>query len=169
MHVDAALTVDHLPQLLKEEGPKLLAYFARRVENHADAADLAAECFVVAVRRSHELPSDVMEARLWLYGVARNTLRNHRRGRRREAALYDALRQQVAVHIAAHESSDYADLHRAIAQLHTVDQEIVQLVHWEGFSLAEVAQLLRRRPGSVRSRYARARERLRATLTAEGP
>lgn len=48
-----------------------------------------------------------------------------------------------------------------------MDQEIVKLIHWEGFSQVDVAQLLDRPPGTIRSRYARARTLLLATLTVE--
>ena len=62
----------------------LLAYAMRRVEQPEDASDVVAETFLVAWRRSGDLPPDD-EVRLWLYGVARRVLANHHRaGTRRE-------------------------------------------------------------------------------------
>ncbi|MEV4497219.1 sigma factor [Micromonospora arborensis] len=57
----------------------LLAYAMRRVEQPEDAADVVAETFLVAWRRSREMPPEA-EARLWLHGVARRVLANHHRG-----------------------------------------------------------------------------------------
>ncbi|KJQ55265.1 RNA polymerase sigma factor [Microbacterium sp. SA39] len=37
---------------------------------------------------------------------------------------------------------------------------------WDGFSLAEAAKILGKKPATVRSRYSRARAKLRADLTA---
>ena len=47
-----------------------------------------------------------------------------------------------------------------------VDQrEVVQLVHWEGFSLVEAARITGTSASTARSRYASAKCRLRTALT----
>ena len=53
-------------------GP-LLGYALRRALNTDDAADVVAETFLTAWRRLDDMPPGE-EARLWLYGVARNML-----------------------------------------------------------------------------------------------
>jgi DNA-directed RNA polymerase specialized sigma24 family protein len=58
---------------------QILGYALRRCDSPEDAADVVAETFAVAWRRADALPPGG-EARLWLYGVARNVLANHRRG-----------------------------------------------------------------------------------------
>ncbi|MFC5931142.1 sigma factor-like helix-turn-helix DNA-binding protein [Cryobacterium melibiosiphilum] len=45
-----------------------------------------------------------------------------------------------------------------------MDQEIIRLVHWDGLSLKEVSQHLSPPSGTIRSRYHRARRRLREEL-----
>ena len=40
--------------------------------------------------------------------------------------------------------------------------------HWDGFSLVDAAAVLGRRPATVRSRYHRARQRLRTLLEDQG-
>ncbi|MGI8868461.1 MAG: RNA polymerase sigma factor [Mycobacteriales bacterium] len=55
-------------------------------------------------------------------------------------------------------------LHTALTTLKPLDREIIRLVHWEGFSQAEVAQILERPGGTIRSRYTRARCALNAEL-----
>ena len=72
----------------------LLAYAVRRVPRPEDAADVVADTFLVAWRRRSHLPAGD-EARLWLYGVARNMLANKRRGDRRRDRLGEALRQRL--------------------------------------------------------------------------
>ena len=57
------------------------------------------------------------------------------------------------------------DVWEALEALSTGDREIIQLVHWDGFSLAEAAKILGKKPATVRSRYSRARAKLRADLT----
>jgi RNA polymerase sigma-70 factor (ECF subfamily) len=55
----------------------------------------------------------------------------------------------------------------ALAQLPEIDQEIIRLVHWDGFSQVEVARPLDMPEATVRSRHLRARQRLRALLAAQ--
>ena len=59
-------------------GP-VLGYVLRRTGNPDDAADVLADTFLTAWRRLEDLPPEPA-ARLWLYGVARRVLANHRRG-----------------------------------------------------------------------------------------
>ncbi len=53
---------------------------------------MVAETFLVAWRRSADLPRDD-EVRLWLYGVARRVLANHHRSGIRRERLGERLRQ----------------------------------------------------------------------------
>ena len=52
----------------------------------------------------------------------------------------------------------------ALNQLKPSEREIVRLVHWDGFTLSEAAQHLRLRLSTTRSRYYRARDRLKQLL-----
>ncbi|WP_144877503.1 RNA polymerase sigma factor [Microbacterium sp. 1.5R] len=145
----------------------LLAYLERRV-GADDAADLLGEAMVVAWRRVRELPVDPEGARMWLFGIARGTLLNHARGARRRWALVDRIRIAPSeLHApAADQGSDVRD---AIARLDPDLGEIVRLVHWDGFSLADAAALLGIPSSTARGRYQRAKAELRAALSIEAP
>jgi RNA polymerase sigma-70 factor (ECF subfamily) len=152
--------------LAAREVDALLAYFERRVAVRADAADLVGEALVVVWRRSADIPGDEREARMWLFGVARRVLATHRRGSRRHRALTDRLRGELS--ITGDDRSELSQRVRdAVRALPGRDRELVGLVHWEGFGLAEAAEILSIRPGAARMRYARARERLARTLGVE--
>lgn len=163
-----------LEQLLRRESPLLLAYFVRRVDPIEDASDLLSQTMVVAWRRQSSIPVDETQARMWLFGVAHKTLATHRRGVQRQAALGTKLREQLLVegHGAGLSGHPYhPDLDQrtdallaALARLKPADRELVTLVHWDGFTLAECSALLDQRPATTRSRYSRARARLRALL-----
>lgn len=162
---------------VEANGEALLRYFTRRVDQPEDAADLLAETLLAVWRKAKHLPTDTTEARMWMFGVARNVLTTHRRGHGRRLALAERLRTDMATRHhsaradgrAGSDADDLKDHVRAlISDLDPRDQEIVTLVHWEQMSLAEVATLTGTRPSTVRSRYARARDRLRATLQTSG-
>lgn len=144
----------------------LLGYFARRVEPSADAADLLSETFVVLCRRAGDLPASDQEARLWAFGVARRVLSGHRRSRRRKTALVEKLRRELGRSSPAtrEREAGFERVQEALSILDETDREIVRLIHWEGFAQAEVSVLLGIPAGTVRSRYSRARVRLRQQL-----
>ncbi|MBG6054757.1 RNA polymerase sigma-70 factor (ECF subfamily) [Salinibacterium sp. CAN_S4] len=158
-----------LEALVTLESSRLLQYFARRVDNTQDAADLVSETLLVAWRRHQSIPSDSVEARMWLYGVGRRVLSTHWRSRRRRNSLTDRLRESLAeISVWANEQPDIESVRDAIETLAPKDRELIRLVYWDGFTLAEAAILLRIQPATARSRIARARVALRRQL-AEPP
>jgi RNA polymerase sigma-70 factor (ECF subfamily) len=145
----------------------LLNYFLRRTDNADDAADLLGETLLVVWRREDAIPADATEARMWMFGVARRVLSGHRRSRSRRDALSERLGATLATVAQEDSDSDAESLRVAIATLPELDREIVRLVYWDGFTLAAVAQMLRMRPATVRSRMARAKSRLRSQIGAQ--
>jgi RNA polymerase sigma-70 factor, ECF subfamily len=158
---DARVTTDSVTALVEREAPGLLAYFARRTSSPEDAADLLGDTLVVIWRRENSLPEDETKARMWLFGVARKVLSGHRRGARRRSALSARLRTRLASTPAAQSGEDSDEVRELIADLSEIDREIIRLVYWEGFTLAEIAGIMSMRPGTVRSRHARAISKLR--------
>ncbi|MFD0759502.1 RNA polymerase sigma factor [Arthrobacter ulcerisalmonis] len=76
----------------REHAPALLAYFARRVDQPHDAADLLAETLLVLWRRASALPVEDTEVRPWMFGIGRNVLMHYRRRALRQRAISDKLR-----------------------------------------------------------------------------
>lgn len=144
----------------------LLRYFARRI-GADEAADLVAETMMAAWRRAASLPADEEQARMWLFGIARNVLANAQRSAQRRLRLANRLRLLVSTEGDASAPDEGADVRDAIDRLPPDQADVVRLVHWDGFSLAEVAQLLDEAPTTTRSRYARAKESLRRALDSQ--
>ncbi|WP_440072605.1 RNA polymerase sigma factor [Streptosporangium sp. OZ121] len=140
----------------------------------ADAADdVAAETFLVAFRRRERYDLSRRDARAWLFGIATNLIRRHRRD---EVRLYRALgraRDASATGAGAAEA-DFADaglvvdaqrrLAGALAVLKAGDREALLLVAYGELSYAEVSDALGIPPGTVGSRLNRARRRVREVL-----
>lgn len=150
--------------LVERESRSLLDYFVRRTANPHDAADLLGETLLVVWRRESSIPSDPTEARMWMFGVARRVLAGHRRTRSRRQALSERLGETLTTVAERSADTDPDGVRAAIATLPEVDREIVRLVYWDGFTLADAAKIMGMRPATVRSRMARARERLRVHL-----
>ncbi|GAA2864977.1 RNA polymerase sigma factor [Microbacterium arabinogalactanolyticum] len=151
---------------VQDHASALLGYFVRRVALREDAADLLAETLLVLWRRSRSLPDADDDVRPWMFGIARNVLLHHQRGGARRHAVVEKLRGvlEATPHPGFADPAEHDELHRALAQLDPLDRDIIGLLHWEGFSLVEVARMLRMKEGTVRSRYHRARAALREQL-----
>ena len=154
-----------LTAALRAASDDLLAYLQRRV-GADDAPDLLGETMVVAWRRLVDLPREPERARMWLFGIARGTLLNHARGERRRWALADRIRGTGADAVAP-PSDEGADVRDAIDRLDSDLAELVRLVHWEGLSLVDAADLLGIPASTVRGRYQRAKDELRVALGVE--
>jgi RNA polymerase sigma factor (sigma-70 family) len=152
-------------QLYRAEAGAILAYTLRRARDPEDAADAAAETFLVAWRRLGEVPIGGSE-RLWLYGVARRVLANQNRAERRRSRLGERLAEVLRTELATHDGStgEGAELMRATGKLAEEDRELLLLVSWEGLSPSEAAKVIGVSPLAARTRLHRARRRLRAAV-----
>jgi RNA polymerase sigma-70 factor, ECF subfamily len=152
--------------LYRDHARDVLAYAVRRAASAEDAADVVAETFLVAWRRGPDVPGGDA-ARLWLYGVARRTLANQRRGERRRTRLAARMRAELPAALAAAlpapTAADDAVL-TAIAGLRESDREVLLLSAWEGLSPVEIAKVLAISPLAARSRLHRARLRVQEQL-----
>ena len=153
-------------------------YISRRLGRDA-ADDLVAETFLVAFRQRGGYDQDQPSARPWLYGIATRLIS---RRRREEVRFFRAIARTgidpVADPVAepvADESVRRADaraLHRrlagALAGLSTADRDALLLIA-DGLSYQEAARALGVPAGTLSSRVARARRKLRAGLGGVNP
>jgi RNA polymerase sigma-70 factor (ECF subfamily) len=156
-----------IERAVPEHSPALLAYFVRRVVPADAAADLLAETLLALWKRANALPARDEEIRPWMFGIARNVLLHHQRSTARRLALGERLRNQLSAEPAPGfvDVSVFGELHDALGTLDQTDRDIIGLLHWDCLSHVEIARVLRMKEGTVRSRYHRARERLRRELT----
>jgi RNA polymerase sigma-70 factor, ECF subfamily len=144
----------------------ILGYVLRRCPSPEDAADVVAETFTIAWRRSEEIPSGD-RARLWLYGVARRVLANHRRSEERRRSRTMSLREEIAT-VPVTDPADTAAIAQAFRHLSDDDREVLRLVAWEGLDHTAVAAVLGCSAGAARVRLHRARRRLSRALRLAG-
>lgn len=150
--------------VLTQNAADLLAYFRRRVTNAEDAADLVNDTVIAALRAAKRMPKGEEPARMWMFGIARNTLRHHHRAQSRR----DALTARLA---ATSDPNPWTDDHTGIDVRAAVEKlpdelaELVRLVHWDGFSLEQAAILMRVPASTARTRHVRAKKLLRAALS----
>jgi len=153
-------------------------FLARRVESSA-VDDLLSETFVVAFRTRAGYDSTYPDSRPWLFGIAVNVIRHHRRSEGRRLVMMDrvakdAVRQHEGGAAVVDVASDVvgADelgrLHRALSQLEEKYRDVLTLFTGPGLSYEEISRALQIPIGTVRSRMSRGRLQLRELLRASG-
>lgn len=148
--------------------PRLNGFLRRLGASVEVAEELVQESFVRLVRHAPRLADDTRIG-AWLYTVARNLWRSHRRWAwvdgSRLLELAWAPRRGPATPAEQHAASDvYTRTERAVAALPEAQREVFLLVVGEGLSPAEAAAVLGIPPDAARQRLARARRAVEEAL-----
>ena len=157
-------------KLFRDTRTHLLAYILRRSPTAEDAADVLAETYLVAWRKLDGIPKGE-EARLWLFGVARNLLLKGATGLGARRLLTERLAAEVRTGQAPRPVDDErsAALGAALASLSERDREIILLTAWEDLTPKQIAVILDTPVNAVRVRLHRARRRLKEQLARHPP
>ena len=162
-----------LAALYREFHPGLLRYL--RAQQPNDGEDLVSETWLDAAAGLDRFQGDEWAFRRWLFTIARRRLIDHRRRRDRSphsGARFDALSGRPAPDdtegavIAADETESAL---ARIAALPPDQAEVILLRVLAGLDVADVAEILGKKPGAVRVLQHRALERLAEQLARERP
>ena len=150
----------------------LLRYCACRVGAEA-AEDVVAETFVIAYAQRKRFDPARASALTWLYGIATNVARRHRRTEMRayrgyargsldevEPTFVDSVTSRADAHLASRRVA------QAMAKLPARQRDVLLLYAIAELEYAEIAAALNIPLGSVQSSLHRARTKLRASLGA---
>ncbi len=153
----------------------IFRYVARR-QGFDRAADLTAEVFTRAFTLRHRYDTDREVCRPWLYGIATNIIGDEIRRQRRSKRLYLAMLglqndieddpfARADDRLSAQQQAK--QLNDSLAKLRTGDRDVLLLFAIEALPYREIADALGIPIGTVRSRLARARHRMRELLPCE--
>ncbi len=133
-----------------------------------DGHDVSAQTFVEAFGSRHRFEFDRADARPWLFGIVANLGRRHRRTEIRRLRAYARVDHRQAPEADLDARVDAIALGERLASaLHGIprrDRETLLLSAWADLSYEQIAEALAIPIGTVRSRLARARGRLRTAL-----
>jgi RNA polymerase sigma-70 factor, ECF subfamily len=168
---DTSQPVERFQALYESCYQAVYAYVWRRVPGNPDEVpDVVADIFAIVWRRVGDLPAPPRD-RLWLYGVARRVVLDHKRRSTRKLRLEGLLRADARVSPREHPWSDPAHLRvrQAVERLRGGEREALRLVAWDGLSHAEAAEVLGCSVNALSLRVSKAKARLRGELSAAGP
>ena len=151
----------------------LYGYALVLTRNRTDAEDLVQETYVRAIRAMGRLWDD-SNVKGWLFTILRNVWLNELRQRRKAAETVDleaderianlADESMKSPHEAYVENLERRHVREALQKLPDEAREVILLREWEGLSYQEIATVLDCPVGTVMSRLARARAKLRDLL-----
>ena len=174
--VDVEMTREDFATLYDRHAQRLFGFCARRVGPHA-AEDVVANTFLTAYEQRRRYNGARGEPLPWLYGIATNLLRRHRREEVRAYRLLartgvDPLSEADAAAGYAQRSDERTDARArarriagALAALPARQRDVLLLYAVGELEYGEIAEALDIPLGSVQSALHRARAKLRAALT----
>jgi RNA polymerase sigma factor (sigma-70 family) len=127
--------------------------------------DVVGETFLIAWCSLDRVPEDPLP---WLYGVARRVLANHRRARRRRAALSERLSRErdATLPVTELDVGVSERVRDALLALSAREREAALLIAWEGLTPAQAAIAAGCTDAAFRVRLHRARRHLTRALAA---
>jgi RNA polymerase sigma factor (sigma-70 family) len=147
-------------------------YVARRL-SAACADDVAAQVFCVAYDKRRQFVEQRPDCPLapWLFGIATNLVRRHRRDERRQLRAYARVGVEAAAPDSPDDSAARLDARRArpavaraLASLSPDERDVLLLYALADLDYQGIADALEIPIGTVRSRLSRARARARRHL-----
>jgi len=156
-------------ELYERHVDAVLNHCFRRTGSWQLAEDLTSSVFLETWRRRHVLEIDTGASMLpWLLGTANNVIRHQMRSLVRHRRALSRLPHSVTDPDLSDEAVGRIDAEArmrrvlgAMKRLTLVEQEVIALCVWAGLGYADAAVAMGVPIGTVRSRLARARERLR--------
>jgi len=147
---------------------EIFRYLARRV-GRDNAEDLGAETFIVAFGARNRYDLSRANALPWLYGIATNLIRRHRRTEVRMLTAYATAASQIdpdddsseGLVVRLDHAASLARVASAFADLDPDQRDALYLVAIAGLGYEQAAEVLEIPVGTVHSRVARARTNLR--------
>ena len=151
--------------LMERHGPMVLSVCRRTLTDPHDALDAFQATFLVLIRKAGSVRKRGSLAS-WLFGVARRvSARARRAATRRREVERSAERRNV---VASETATACGEVWEEVDRLPETLRAAVVLCYLEGLTHEQAADRLGWPVGTVRSRLARARNRLRARLARRG-
>lgn len=148
--------------LLDEIGPTIARFLSRRVRDREDLADAYQDTFL-ALHRARHTYQPLRPIEPWLFAIARNVAADHGR-RRQRRARYEILTDTAPEPAVEPEHDLGLQLDTALRALPNRQREALQLLKFQGLSVAEAAARAGTTPGALKVRAHRAYVALKAAF-----
>lgn len=161
--------------------PAIYGYILRRTANVELARDIAAETFLKALKNLGRFQWKGISISSWLYRIASNEVMSYYRSRKYSVDSIDELTSitgfepdsQILTEEVEHAERElekfqqFLQIQRLLVKLPRRYQEVVALRFFEGMTIREIAGILNKPEGTVKSLISRGLEKLRIRYNAD--
>lgn len=148
--------------LLDDVGPAVLSFLSRRIDDRDDLADAYQDTFLALHRARHTYqPTRPIEP--WLFAIARNVAADFGRRRRRRAG-HEIMTDNTPEPSVEPDRDVGARLDAVLRALPNRQREALQLLKFQGLTVAEAAERAGTTPGALKVRAHRAYVALKAAF-----
>ncbi|MBZ9572412.1 RNA polymerase sigma factor [Patescibacteria group bacterium] len=158
-------------RLYDEHYPKIFGYILKRVANLEIAQDITSETFFKALKNLWRFRWRNISLSSWLYRIASNEIANFFRKNKNRVIPLEKTSEPISTHnplieiIEAQEKlkrhKDFLALQEKISQLPLKYQEVICLKFFEKKKIKEIAEILGRKEGTIKSLLHRGLKKLR--------
>ena len=169
---------DAFAKLYDQYYPRIFGYVLRRSANLEAAQDITSETFLKALRKLWQFQWRNISFSPWLYKIATNEVNQYfRKAEYKKSISLEELQEQGFELISSHDPEselieaqeklkqhqDFLEIQGKIAQLPAKYQEVIALRFFEKKQINEIAEILGKKEGTIKSLLHRAVEKLRET------
>ena len=161
-------------QLYRMYLPNVYKFLYYRVGTKAQAEDMTAEVFLRALRKIETFTWTGADFGAWLMRIARNLILDEAKSSRARLEIVsdempeDRSGENKAAEAAAMENFTNVEVYKAIKRLRPDQQEVITLRFLHGMGVGDVAKLMDKKEGTVRTLQFRGLKALEKILVARG-
>ena len=169
---------DAFAKLYDQYYPKIFGYVLRRSANLEAAQDITSETFLKALGKLWQFQWRNVSFSSWLYKIATNEISQYfRKAEYRKSVSLEELQERGLELLSPHDPEselieaqeklkqhqDFLEIQEKISRLSAKYQEVIALRFFENKQINEIAEILGKREGTIKSLLHRAVEKLRET------
>ena len=153
---------------------QIFGYVLKRVANLEIAQDITSETFFKALKKLWQFRWKNISISSWLYQIANNEIANYFRKNKYKSVSLDKIPELIAVHnpeaeiLEAEEElkkhQDFLVLQKKISKLPIKYQEVITLRFFEKKQIKEIAEILGKKEGTIKSLLHRGLEKLKSLV-----
>lgn len=165
-------------RLYDEYYQPVFGFLLSRTRNVEIAKDLTSETFFQALKSIHRYKPQGKPFKSWLFAIAVAQVGNYYRGRSKYLSVtideapelladeqYEPDAASLEAEILGERREQVSQLRQVLQQLNQKQQNILQLRFFSQFTIAEIAQALKMKEGTVKSHIHRALKKLHVLMT----
>ncbi len=161
-------------ELYNQNYSKIFGYVLKRVADVEIAQDVTSETFLKSLKNIKRFKWKNISFSCWLYRIASNEISNFFRKRKYRAVSFEKISEPISFSNLSEEfieaeeelekQKDFLELQQKISQLPPLYQEVIVLKFFEKKKIKEIAEILGKKEGTVKSLLHRGIKKLRKLI-----